>query len=126
MWSVCSRGLGHPLERAVARRATALWFHSAEARRNAHLTPQQSALALWGGWTLTMAVFFSVAGFFHTYYLSMLAPGIAALAGIGLMLLWRDYRAAGLAWLGCSRWRWSVTAFVQGSSWRTTPAGTPG
>jgi 4-amino-4-deoxy-L-arabinose transferase-like glycosyltransferase len=71
------------------------WFRSAEARRNAHQTPRQSALALWGGWTLTMAVFFSVAGFFHTYYLSMLAPGIAALAAIGLTLLWRDYRAAG-------------------------------
>jgi 4-amino-4-deoxy-L-arabinose transferase-like glycosyltransferase len=71
------------------------WFYSAEARRIAHLSPRQSALALWGLWTLTMAVFFSIAGFFHTYYLSMLAPGIAALAAIGLVLLWRDYRAAG-------------------------------
>ncbi|HET8905402.1 MAG TPA: glycosyltransferase family 39 protein [Ktedonobacterales bacterium] len=74
------------------------WFYSAEARRSAHLSPRQSALALWGLWTLTMAVFFSIAGFFHTYYLSMLAPGIAALAAIGLVLLWRDYRAAG--WRG--------------------------
>ncbi|HEY1387423.1 MAG TPA: glycosyltransferase family 39 protein [Ktedonobacterales bacterium] len=89
------------------------WFRSAEARRNAHLTPQQSALALWGGWTLTMAVFFSVAGFFHTYYLSMLAPGIAALAAIGLTLLWRDYRAAG--WHGyLLPVALVVTAFVQG------------
>lgn len=89
------------------------WLHSAEARRNAHLTPRQSALALWGGWTLTMAVFFSIAGFYHTYYLSMLAPGIAALAAIGLTLLWRDYRAAG--WHG---WLLPmalvVTAVVQG------------
>lgn len=92
------------------------WLHSAEARRNAHLTPQQSALALWGGWTLTMAVFFSVAGFFHTYYLAMLAPGAAALAAIGLVLLWRDYRdflTAG--WRG---WLFPValvvTAIVQG------------
>jgi 4-amino-4-deoxy-L-arabinose transferase-like glycosyltransferase len=74
------------------------WFYSAEARREAHLSPRQSALALWGLWTLTMAVFFSIAGFFHTYYLSMLAPGIAALAAIGLVLLWRDYRASG--WRG--------------------------
>lgn len=89
------------------------WFRSAEARRNAHLTPRQSALALWGGWTLTMAVFFSVAGFFHTYYLSMLAPGIAALAAIGLTLLWRDYRAAG--WHGYLLLvALIVTAFVQG------------
>ena len=95
---------------------TRAWLRSAEARRSAHLSSQQGALALWGGWTLTMAVFFSVAGFFHTYYLSMLAPGIAALAGIGLVLLWRDYRSAPE-----SGWRgWLlpgalvVTALIQG------------
>jgi 4-amino-4-deoxy-L-arabinose transferase-like glycosyltransferase len=89
------------------------WFRSAEARRNAHLTPQQSALALWGGWTLTMAAFFSVAGFFHTYYLSMLAPGIAALAAIGLTLLWRDCRAAG--WHGyLLPLALVITAIIQG------------
>jgi 4-amino-4-deoxy-L-arabinose transferase-like glycosyltransferase len=89
------------------------WFRSAEARRNAHLTPRQSALALWGGWTLTMAVFFSVAGFYHTYYLSMLAPGVAALAAIGLTMLWRDYRAAG--WHGyLLPAALVVTAIVQG------------
>ena len=62
-----------------------------------------------------MAVFFSIAGFFHRYYLSMLAPGIAALAGIGLVLLWRDYRhAANDDWHG---WLLPaalvVTAFTQ-------------
>jgi 4-amino-4-deoxy-L-arabinose transferase-like glycosyltransferase len=62
------------------------------AQAVAHLTPQQSALVLWGGWLLTQAIFFSVAGFFHTYYLSMLAPSVAALAGTGVVLLWRDYR----------------------------------
>ena len=67
------------------------WRASALARAQAHLTRQQSALVLWGVWMLTQAAFFSVAGFFHRYYLSMLAPGIAALAGIGLVLLWRDY-----------------------------------
>ncbi|MGZ6364292.1 MAG: glycosyltransferase family 39 protein, partial [Ktedonobacterales bacterium] len=30
---------------------------------------QQQSLILWGTWLLTMAVFFSVAGFFHQYYL---------------------------------------------------------
>ncbi len=74
------------------------WRTSAEARAAAHLSPQQTALVLWGLWTLTMAVFFSIAGFFHRYYLSMLAPGIAVLAGVGIVLLWRDYRAA--AWRG--------------------------
>jgi 4-amino-4-deoxy-L-arabinose transferase-like glycosyltransferase len=50
--------------------------------------PQAAAL-LWGGWLLTGSVFFSVAGFFHEYYLSMLAPPLAALVGIGAVELWR-------------------------------------
>jgi len=37
-------------------------------------------------------VFFSVAGFFHHYYLIMLAPPIAALAGAGWVELWNHYR----------------------------------
>jgi 4-amino-4-deoxy-L-arabinose transferase-like glycosyltransferase len=49
-------------------------------------------------WLLTMGVFFSIAGFFHTYYLVMMGPAIAALAGIGLVSLWTAYRS--------SRWGW--------------------
>ena len=51
------------------------------------LDRRQGALVLWGMWLLTMAAFFSVAGMFHRYYLVMLAPGIAALAGIGVTAL---------------------------------------
>ena len=66
----------------------------------AHLSVRQGAWLLWGLWTLTQAVFFSVAGFYHTYYLVMLAPSVAALAGIGAVELWRDYRESGWrAWL---------------------------
>jgi len=47
-----------------------------------------------------MYMFFSVAGFFHQYYLSMLAPAICALVGIGLVCMWRDYRRGdGRKWL---------------------------
>src|SRR6266852_8374206 len=53
---------------------------------------QQQSLILWGIWLLTMAVFFSVAGFFHQYYLSTLAPAICALFGIGVVVMWQDYR----------------------------------
>ncbi len=49
-------------------------------------------LLLWGGWLLTGAIFFSVAGFFHQYYLIMLAPPIAALSGAGIVALWHDFR----------------------------------
>jgi 4-amino-4-deoxy-L-arabinose transferase-like glycosyltransferase len=58
---------------------------------------QQQSLILWGVWLLTMAVFFSIAGFFHQYYLSTFAPAICALFGIGVVVMWQDYR--------CSGWR---------------------
>ncbi len=59
---------------------------------------QQQSLILWGVWLLTMAVFFSVANFFHQYYLSTLAPAICALFGIGVVVMWQDYRRSG--WRG--------------------------
>ncbi|NWJ44267.1 MAG: glycosyltransferase family 39 protein [Chloroflexi bacterium] len=50
-------------------------------------------LLLWSGWLLTFMVVFSIAGgIFHSYYLVMLSPGIAALGGISLEALWYAYR----------------------------------
>lgn len=59
---------------------------------------QQQAMILWGTWMLTEVVFFSVAGMFHTYYLTTLAPSICALFGIGIAIMWQDYRQEG--WRG--------------------------
>jgi 4-amino-4-deoxy-L-arabinose transferase-like glycosyltransferase len=59
---------------------------------------QQQSLILWGVWLLTMAIFFSAASFFHQYYLSTLAPAICALFGIGVVVMWQDYRRSG--WRG--------------------------
>ena len=56
------------------------------------------SLVLWGAWLLTAGVFFSVAEFFHPYYTVMLAPAIAALAAIGVAVLWWEYRTRG--WRG--------------------------
>jgi 4-amino-4-deoxy-L-arabinose transferase-like glycosyltransferase len=39
-----------------------------------------------------------VAGFFHQYYMTEMAPAIAALFGIGLVTMWQDYRRPG--WRG--------------------------
>jgi 4-amino-4-deoxy-L-arabinose transferase-like glycosyltransferase len=58
----------------------------------------QQSLVLWGTWLLTMGIFFSVASFFHQYYMTVFAPAIAALFGIGLVTMWRDYRRGG--WRG--------------------------
>jgi 4-amino-4-deoxy-L-arabinose transferase-like glycosyltransferase len=59
---------------------------------------KQQSLLLWGMWLLTMGVFFSVASFFHQYYLTVMAPAIAALFGIGVVTMWQDYRRGG--WRG--------------------------
>jgi 4-amino-4-deoxy-L-arabinose transferase-like glycosyltransferase len=73
----------------------------AEAERE-HPRPRSDrkvqSLILWGMWLLTMGIFFSVAGFIHEYYLTVMAPAIAALCGIGLVMMWRDYRRGG--WRG--------------------------
>jgi 4-amino-4-deoxy-L-arabinose transferase-like glycosyltransferase len=67
-------------------------------RRAPRTDPQRSALILWGGWLVVTAVVFSYAnGIVHPYYTVALAPAIAAVLGIGAMLLWRnrsDVRAA--------------------------------
>lgn len=55
----------------------------------------QGSVVLWGGWLATGVAFFSIAGFFHAYYLSTLAPPIAALFGMAIVTLWRDYRKPG-------------------------------
>jgi 4-amino-4-deoxy-L-arabinose transferase-like glycosyltransferase len=60
--------------------------------------PAQKSLILWGTWLLTMGIFFSVAGFFHQYYLSAMAPAVCALFGIGVVVMWNDYRRIG--WRG--------------------------
>ncbi|MEC0547025.1 glycosyltransferase family 39 protein [Bacillus inaquosorum] len=46
----------------------------------------------WAAWLVPVAGFFSVAGFFHQYYLIMLAPPIAALSGIGWYTMYRLYK----------------------------------
>jgi 4-amino-4-deoxy-L-arabinose transferase-like glycosyltransferase len=55
-------------------------------------------MIFWGMWLLTMGTFFSIAGFFHQYYMTEMAPAIAALFGIGLVTMWQDYRRGG--WRG--------------------------
>ncbi len=59
---------------------------------------QQQSLLLWGTWVLTMGVFFSISSFFHQYYMTTFAPAICALFGIGIVVMWQDYRRGG--WRG--------------------------
>jgi 4-amino-4-deoxy-L-arabinose transferase-like glycosyltransferase len=58
--------------------------------RTARTDRLRASLLLWGGWTVVTAAVFSFAqGIFHPYYAVALAPGIAALVGIGGVQLWR-------------------------------------
>lgn len=62
------------------------------------LSTRHQAVVLWGGWLVAGWVFFSLAGFIHAYYVAMIAPPLAALAGAGMAELWRVYRRHG--WIG--------------------------
>lgn len=55
----------------------------------------QQALVLWGGWLLTCVIFFSMAHFFHSYYMIMLAPPLGAVAAGGFDRLWQGRNWAG-------------------------------
>lgn len=58
-------------------------------------------LILWFIWLLPEYIYFSfTTGSFHTYYLTTMAPSIAALVGIGLTSIWESYKEGGWkSWL---------------------------
>jgi 4-amino-4-deoxy-L-arabinose transferase-like glycosyltransferase len=94
-------------------------------RARRRLDQTLASLALWGVWALTYGIVFSAAGgIFHAYYLSALSPPLAALAGIGTVLLWR--RGPGALALGlalCGSWQ----IYIAGASlgWTSTWIGFP-
>ncbi|MCE5260118.1 MAG: glycosyltransferase family 39 protein [Chloroflexi bacterium] len=49
-------------------------------------SPAHKGAVLFGGWLLTCVVFFSMASYFHAYYLTVAAPALAALVGAGVAL----------------------------------------
>jgi 4-amino-4-deoxy-L-arabinose transferase-like glycosyltransferase len=85
-----------------------------------------ASLLLWGVWLITYGVVFSAAGgIFHVYYLSALAPPVAALGGLGAVRLWRrgpGWLAIGLAL--CAAWQIYLTGEALGwtSPWLAAPA----
>ncbi len=74
------------------------------------LDQRQQFLILWGGWLVTCSLVFSFdSGIFHSYYLVMLAPPIAALGGAGLTTMWQDWQTKG--WRG---WLLPLTVGLSG------------
>lgn len=68
------------------------------ARWSWPLAAEQQAAVLWGGWLVTGMVFFSVANFFHDYYLIMLAAPLAAVIGGGVAVMWRERERGWVRW----------------------------
>ncbi len=62
------------------------------------LAAEHQAVILWGGWLLIGLVFFSVANFFHDYYLIMLAAPLAAVIGSGVAVWWRKREQGWVQW----------------------------
>ncbi|WP_316772181.1 ArnT family glycosyltransferase [Streptomyces sasae] len=59
---------------------------------------RRAALMLWGGWFVLHFLTFSLAeGTFHPYYVTAMAPGIAALAGAGGVMLYKAFREGSAA-----------------------------
>ena len=63
------------------------WFRSRREK-----TGEMKETIFWAAWLVPVAGFFSIAGFFHHYYLIMLAPPIAALSGIGWYAMYSLYK----------------------------------
>ncbi len=60
--------------------------------RRRNFTQKHKEALFWIAWLVPGMVFFSIAGFFHPYYLIKLAPPIAGLVGAGWAELWHSYR----------------------------------
>lgn len=60
--------------------------------RRRNFTRQHKEALFWLAWLIPVMGFFSIAGFFHQYYLIMMAPPAAALAGAGWSQLWSSYK----------------------------------
>ncbi|WP_327318494.1 ArnT family glycosyltransferase [Streptomyces sp. NBC_01235] len=73
---------------------------------------KRAALMLWGGWFVLHYLTFALAeGTFHPYYVTAMAPGIAAVAGAGGVMLYNAFRKGSAA-----KWGWVLPAAVAASS----------
>jgi 4-amino-4-deoxy-L-arabinose transferase-like glycosyltransferase len=74
------------LPAALIALAAMLWV----SRRAPRTDRTRAAALLWGGWVIVTGLVFSyMSGIIHPYYMVALAPGVAALVGIGAMALWQ-------------------------------------
>jgi 4-amino-4-deoxy-L-arabinose transferase-like glycosyltransferase len=112
-------GIAWLLPAALILLVALLWW----TRRAPRTDGLRAATIVWGGWLLVTGLTFSLmAGIIHPYYTVALAPAVAALAGIGAVVLWRDRREilarALLALTIAATVGMSVTLLRRASSWQ--------
>ncbi|ASN50985.1 glycosyltransferase family 39 protein [Sinomonas sp. R1AF57] len=79
------------LPAALILGAALLWA----GRRAPRTDAVRASVIIWGGWVLVTGLTFSLMeGIIHEYYSVALAPGIAALVGLGGAVLWQRRRGA--------------------------------
>ncbi|MGW8375124.1 glycosyltransferase family 39 protein [Streptomyces sp. ODS28] len=79
--------------------------------RRPRTDPQRAQLLLWGGWFVLHHLVFSLSeGTFHPYYVTAMAPGVAALCGAGGVALFRAFRQRG------GVWTWLLPVSVAGTA----------
>ncbi|HJQ44714.1 MAG TPA: glycosyltransferase family 39 protein [Amycolatopsis sp.] len=107
------------LPAALIALVAGLWFTRFAPRTDR----TRAALLLWGGWTVVTALVFSyMSGTIHPYYTIALAPGIAALIGIGSVELWRGRHNFAarivLALMLATNGVWDFIVLERNSSWQ--------
>jgi 4-amino-4-deoxy-L-arabinose transferase-like glycosyltransferase len=74
----------------------AVVFGLAWTWRGRRSDPLRAGFVVWGIWLLTYGLIFSkMSTIPHTAYVASLAPALAALAGTGIVMFWRTFRASG-------------------------------
>ena len=110
--------------------AYGLWSRRREERTD----PVRGGLIMWGVWLMTFGFVFSAGTVDHTAFVADLAPAIAALSSLGIVLFWRAYRrGGGQSWLlpvavaaqvAWSAWLWShYPNFLVWAKWGTLALG---
>ncbi|WP_433430879.1 ArnT family glycosyltransferase [Nonomuraea sp. CA-141351] len=68
--------------------------------------PSWAAWLVWGGWLVVHYMVFSFSsGTFHPYYTTAMAPAVAALCGMGGVVMWQAYRRS-------RAWAWALPLAV--------------
>jgi 4-amino-4-deoxy-L-arabinose transferase-like glycosyltransferase len=107
---------------AIGAAGLGLWVR----RRAPRTDLRRAGYLVWGGWLAVHVLVFSfMSGIIHTYYAVVMAPAIGALAGAGIVELWRLRSRSvlggmllGSAIVGSAAWAWALL--------QRTPALAPG